>query len=116
MPYGYQYPRASNNSQIFASRRFDGESPVRGVTPVIILDASELRGPMRSLVDTGAEVNLIKIQALNPRTVIAHEAMSITGITKDSFNTAGSPEVDFFEKSIKIQVITSILPVEVDGI
>ena len=72
---------------------------------------------MRFLVDTGAEVNLIKIQALNPRTVIAtHEAMSITGITKDSFDTAGSTGVHFFDKPIKLQVITSALPVEVDGI
>ena len=72
---------------------------------------------MRFLVDTGAEVNLIKIQALNPRTVIAtHEAMTITGITKDSFNTAGSTEVTFFDKPIRVQVITSALPVEVDGI
>ena len=71
---------------------------------------------MRSLVDTGAEVNLIKIQALNPITVIAtHEAMSITGITKNSFDTAGSTEVHFFDKPIKVQVIMSALPVEVDG-
>ena len=72
---------------------------------------------MRFLVDTGAEVNLIKIQALNPITVIAtHEAMSITGITKDSFDTAGSTEVHFFDKPIKVQVITSAFPVEVYGI
>ena len=72
---------------------------------------------MRFLVDTGAEVNLVKIQALNPRTVIAtHEAMTITGITKDSFNTEGSIEVTFFDKPIKVQMITSALHVEVDGI
>ena len=45
-----------------------------------------------------------------------HEAMSITGITKDSFNTAGSTKVHFFDKLIKLQVITSALPVEVDGV
>ena len=72
---------------------------------------------MRFLVDTGAEVNLVKIQALNPRTVIVtHEAMTITRITKDSFNTEGSTEVTFFDKPIKVRVITSVLPVEVDGI
>ena len=72
---------------------------------------------MRFLVDTGVEVNLVKIQALNPRTEIAtHEAMNITGITKDSFNTEGSTEVTFFDKPIKVQVTTSALPVEVDGI
>ena len=39
---------------------------------------------MRFLVDTGAEVNFIKIQVLNPITVIAtHEALSITGITME---------------------------------
>ena len=62
-------------------------------------------------------MNLVKIQALNPRTVIAtHDAMTITEIIKDSFNTEGSTEVTFFDKPIKVQVITSALPVEVDGI
>ena len=42
--------------------------------------------------------------------------MTITGITKDSFNTAGSTEITFFDLPIKFQVITTALPVDVDGI
>ena len=59
----------------------------------------------------------LKIQTLNPGIVaIRYEAMSITGVTKNSFNTAGSTEVTFFAKPIKVQMITSILSVKVDGI
>ena len=68
-------------------------------------------------MDTGAEINIIHVRALQPRAIIAtHEAMTITGITNDTLTTAGSTELTLFDKPIKFQVITIALPLPVNGI
>lgn len=81
------------------------------------MNAPELRGPTKFLIDTGAEINVIHISNLKPRTVIAtHEAMTITGITSDSIVTAGSTEITFFDSPIKFQVVRQNLPMTSTGI
>ena len=85
--------------------------------PIIRLNASELKQTTEFLIDTGAEINLIHLQTLKPKTMIAtHESMAITGITEDSFNTLESTEITFFDTPIKFQVIKHNLPLGVTGI
>ena len=85
--------------------------------PTIRLNAAELNQPTEFLIDTGAEINLIHLQTLKPKTMIAtHESMAITGITENSFNTLGSMEITLFNTPIKFQVIKHNLPLGVTGI
>ncbi|XP_053597516.1 uncharacterized protein LOC128668466 [Microplitis demolitor] len=64
-------------------------SEVQGRGPVVTLTALELRnGRARSLVDTGADINVIRKDALAPRTIIdTWDSVSIKGITTIYHNT-----------------------------
>ena len=66
------------------------------------LNASELRGPTEFLIDTGAEINLIHVRALQPRTVIArHDFMNLIGITANTLATASDERKMTMEGSVE---------------
>ena len=89
----------------------------REPAPLVKLNAAELSSPTEFLIDSGAEINLIHVRALQPRTVIArHDFMNLIGITTNTLATAGSTEITFFDKPIKFQVFTNDLPLPVPGI
>lgn len=87
--------------------------------PIVTLHAPEFKnGSARFIVDTGTEVNLIKLCILKPKCTIAtHEAVNLTGITFNKFTTLGSTNVSLFSDLEKFQVIRNgNLQLTVDGI
>ncbi|CAG5093272.1 Similar to POL: Retrovirus-related Pol polyprotein from transposon 412 (Drosophila melanogaster) [Cotesia congregata] len=93
-------------------------SGTSGRGPIVVLKAPELKnGQGRFLVDTGADINIVKLEALHPRSIIAaHEALTVSGITNDKVNTVGSTELTFFKKPQKFHVFRETLPIPTDGI
>ena len=60
--------------------------------PTIKLNAPELKQTTGFLIVTGAEINLIHLQTLKPKTMIAtHESMAITGITDSAPKACREP-------------------------
>lgn len=103
--------RASTPDKISNCGRVGSVSTGRGTTPIIHLNAHELKQPTKFRVDTEPEVNLVNYKALESRIFISnHEAMSVTGITQDSINTVGLVEITFFYRPIKFQEITQNIP------
>lgn len=87
-------------------------------SPVIKLDVLDLRdGYGKFLVDTGADVNLIKLSALNDHVHIKiNNAASITGVTATRAYTLGTCELELMGKMTLFHVVKTNFPITVEGI
>ena len=110
-------PRASSNGHVYISGKPWNRTNGRVTVPKIKLNATKLNQTTEFLIDTGAEINIIHLQTLKLKTMIATlESMAITGITENSFNTLGSMEITYYSTAIRFQVIKHKLPLGVTGI
>lgn len=69
------------------------------------------------MLDTGSEVNLIKISSIDPETLInVGEKIKLSGITEGCVETLGSVEINVLNNKIKFHVVQPSFPIETDGI
>ena len=69
------------------------------------------------LVDTGADINIIKLNALDDNVSVAlHESVAISGITPDTTETLGTTIITLLGKPVKFHVVRSSFVLRCDGI
>ena len=69
-------------------------------------------GSNNFLVDTGSDITIIDVQALDPEIEIdPNESLFITGITFSQVETLGSACVRIFDSPVRVQVVNYDLPV-----
>ncbi|KAI4472491.1 hypothetical protein M0802_016771 [Mischocyttarus mexicanus] len=74
-------------------------------------------GPATFMIDTGAEVNLLKINTLKPPTTIDEtNILFLTGITSDKQKTLGTTYIRMFREDIKFHVVNETFPIRTNGI
>ena len=69
------------------------------------------------LVDTGADINVIKLDALDEDLLVdENEAIEITGITQSKISTIGTVIIELMKSKITFHVVHSNFPISTDGI
>ena len=87
-------------------------------SPVVELSSNELlRSKARFLVDTDADINVIKLGALHEDLLVnENEAIEITGITQSRISTIGTVNIDLMKSKITFHVTHSDFPISKDVI
>ena len=67
-------------------------------------------------MDLGANVNLIKLQALRCDIIVSDELVQITGMAEESVNTVGTVIVKLLDDSVEFHVVFNDFPISVEGI
>ena len=68
-------------------------------------------------MDTGADINVIKLDALDEDLVVnENEAIEITGITQSRISTIGTVNIELMNSKITFHVVYSDFPTGTDGI
>lgn len=122
------------NNQIFS--RNTGVLPLSyrpsyyAINTVRILATSTIETPKTSLripqvqkqtatllIDTGADVNIMKLDAINPDTRCTKtDRVQITGVTDGTLETLGSFDVQIGGKLHKFYIVDNSIPIKQDGI
>ena len=86
--------------------------------PYLSYSSNELlQSKARFLVDTGAEINVIKLDALDEDQMVnENEAIEITGITQSKISTIGTVNIELMKSKITFHVVHSDFPISTDGI
>ncbi|CAK9816540.1 Retrovirus-related Pol polyprotein from transposon 17.6 [Anthophora quadrimaculata] len=82
------------------------------------MSAKELRsGTAHFLVDTGAEINIIKLKSLNENVRVSlDDSAVVTGITPERLETIGTTIITLHNSPVKFHVVKSTFPLKNDGI
>ncbi|CAK9834649.1 Retrovirus-related Pol polyprotein from transposon 17.6 [Anthophora retusa] len=69
------------------------------------------------MIDTGAEPNIIKVDALKPSTVIyADESVNISGITHERIQTLGTTNISIYGTTVKFHVMPRDFAIPTQGL
>ncbi|CAK9827891.1 hypothetical protein ANTRET_LOCUS5530 [Anthophora retusa] len=82
------------------------------------MSAEELRsGTAHFLVDTGAEINIIKLKSLDENVRVSlDDSAVVTGITSERLETIGTTMITLHNSPVKFHVVKSTFPLKNDGI
>jgi len=109
-------PRSSSNS---GSRNVQISilNPEYPKAPAINLQAQELLRETHFMVDTGASVNIIKMQCVHPDTPLdTRDIIALSGITTEKIKTRGSITAYIYGHPIILHVVPNGFPIPQDGI
>ena len=67
-------------------------------------------------MDSGSDVNLIKLQALRRDLIVSDELIQIMGIAEESVNTFGTVIIKLIDDSVEFHVVFNGLPISVGEI
>ncbi|KAI4475668.1 hypothetical protein M0804_014164 [Polistes exclamans] len=74
--------------------------------------SQELTGIVTLMIDTGAEINLLKANILRETTKIdATETVQLTGISQDRHSTLGTAMVRIFKEDVKFHLVEENFPI-----
>ncbi|KAI4474792.1 hypothetical protein M0804_014668 [Polistes exclamans] len=85
--------------------------------PCVTGTFQELTGTVTLMIDTGAEINLIKSNVLRKSTETdATETVRLTGISQDRHSTLGTAKVRLFGEDVKFHLVEENFPFQSNGI
>jgi hypothetical protein len=88
--------------------------------PVIQIESPQILGRYGTLsIDTGADINLIKIGNIDPKTFVENTFSNrqlISGITEKSIETLGSLNLQFANTRHEFHLVNNSFPIKEDGI
>ncbi|KAI4473948.1 hypothetical protein M0804_015089 [Polistes exclamans] len=81
--------------------------------PCVTGTSQELTGTVTLMIDTGAEINLIKSNVLRKSTETdATETVQLTGISQDRHSTLGTAKVRIFGEDVKFHLVEEDFPIQ----
>ena len=85
---------------------------------MVELSSNELlRAKARFLVNTGADINVVELEALDEDLLVnENETIEITGITQSRISTMGTVNIEVMNSKIAFHVVHSDFPISTDGI
>ncbi|KAI4473938.1 hypothetical protein M0804_015098, partial [Polistes exclamans] len=85
--------------------------------PCVTGTSQELTGTVTFMIDTGAEINLIKANVLRESTETdVTETIQLTGISQDRHSTLGTAKVRIFGENVKFHLVEENFPIQSNGI
>ncbi|KAI4476526.1 hypothetical protein M0804_013505 [Polistes exclamans] len=85
--------------------------------PCVTAASPRLREAVTLMIDTGADINLIKIKKLAKRTIInTKRIVQLTGITPDTQKTLGTVELIIFGEKSTFHAVDNHFSISADGI
>ncbi|XP_043496494.1 uncharacterized protein LOC122520502 [Polistes fuscatus] len=85
--------------------------------PCVTATSPRLREAVTLMIDTGADINLIKIKNLTKKTITnTKRIVQLTGISPDTQKTLGTVELVIFGEKTTFHVIDNHFPISTDGI
>lgn len=85
--------------------------------PAVLIEGDNLLGPTEFMIDTGAAINLVKMESLCPNTLINYkDRVRISGISHEKITTRGSTNIKILGYDVKAQAVPNDFPIEEGGI